>query len=61
MKHSINLEPAAESLDGRQLDSLLQLYLDRLGRRSDLAPATPIDWPISGSGGAMSDPGATGS
>ena len=44
MKHSINLEPAAESLDGRQLDALIQLYLDRLGRRSDLAPATVIGY-----------------
>jgi len=44
MKHSINLEPAAESLDGRQLDALLQLYLDRLGRRSDLAPATVVGY-----------------
>lgn len=33
MKHSINLEPADEALDGRRLDDLSQLWLDRLGRR----------------------------
>lgn len=40
MKYSINLEPANECLDGRQLDRLIRLWLERLGRRSDLSAAT---------------------
>lgn len=44
MKHSINLEPADEALDGRQLDRLIQLWLDHCERRSDLAPATVVGY-----------------
>lgn len=40
MKHTINLEPVHESLDGRQLDRLVRLWLERLERRSDLSPTT---------------------
>lgn len=40
MRHTINLDPAAEYLDGKQLDQLLQLYVDRLSRRTDLDSRT---------------------
>ena len=40
MKHTINFEPTHESLDGRQLDRLIRLWIERLERRSDLSPAT---------------------
>lgn len=40
MRHTINLEPSDESLDGRQLDRLVRLWLERLERRPDLSPTT---------------------
>lgn len=39
-KHTINLEPADESLDGRLLERLVRLWLERLERRPDLSPTT---------------------
>jgi site-specific recombinase XerD len=40
VKHSINLEPVQDSLDGRQLVELIDLWLDRLRLRRDIHQRT---------------------
>jgi integrase len=40
VKHTINLEPAAEVLDGRQLNDLIHLWLEKLRLRPDVTAHT---------------------
>ena len=40
MKHSINLEPAQEVLDGRQLVNLIHLWLEKTRLRPDVSDHT---------------------
>lgn len=44
MKHTINLEPALESLDGRQLNDMIQMWLDACRLRQDVSEHTVIGY-----------------